>query len=526
MEPVILPAFQRGGNSVSKRALISLSDKSGILEFAKELVELGYEILSTGGTKAFLEQNGVAITSVDSVTNFPEILDGRVKTLNPMIHGGLLAKHDDPSHQAQLEEHKITPIQVVCVNLYPFRETISKPDVAFEDAIENIDIGGPSMLRSAAKNHQYVTVITDASDYAEVLEQLKETGETTLETRRKLAAKVFRQTAAYDALIASYMTDLTGEEFPESLTLTYERKQSLRYGENPHQKAAFYKRPLGSDFSIASATQLHGKELSYNNIQDANAAIQIIKEFKIPAAVAVKHMNPCGVGTGETISAAFNKAFEADSTSIFGGIVALNREVDAATAKVLAGIFLEIIIAPSFSEEAITMLTAKKNIRLLTISYEQTKKDAWNTVSVEGGLLVQSPDAFGLTDADVKVVTDREPTAEEWKALELGWSVVKHVKSNAIVVATEDMTVGVGAGQMNRVGSAKIALEQAGDLAKGAGLASDAFFPMNDTVEVAAKAGITAIIQTGGSVKDQDSIDKANEYGIAMVFTGVRHFKH
>ena len=301
---------------VSKRALISLSDKSGILEFAKELELLGYEILSTGGTKAFLEQNGVAITSVDQVTNFPEILDGRVKTLNPMIHGGLLAKHDDPSHQAQLEEHQITPIQVVCVNLYPFRDTISKPDVAFEDAIENIDIGGPSMLRSAAKNHQYVTVVTDASDYDEVLAQLKETGETTLETRRKLAAKVFRHTAAYDALIAGYMTDLTGEEFPELLTLTYERKQSLRYGENPHQQAAFYKRPLGSDFSIASATQLHGKELSYNNIQDANAAIQIVKEFKLPAAVAVKHMNPCGVGTGETISAAFNKAYEADSTSI------------------------------------------------------------------------------------------------------------------------------------------------------------------------------------------------------------------
>ena len=511
---------------MSKRALISVSDKSGILEFAKELEQLGYEILSTGGTKSFLEQNGVAIIPVDQVTNFPEILDGRVKTLNPMIHGGLLAKHDDPSHQAQLEEHKITPIQVVCVNLYPFRETISKPDVAFEDAIENIDIGGPSMLRSAAKNHQYVTVLTDASDYEEVLVQLKETGETTLETRRKLAAKVFRHTAAYDALIAGYMTDLTGEEFPELLTLTYERKQALRYGENPHQKAAFYKRPLGSDFSLASATQLHGKELSYNNIQDANAAIQMIKEFEIPAAVAVKHMNPCGVGTGETISAAFNKAYEADPTSIFGGIVALNREVDATTATVLSGIFLEIIIAPSFSEQAIAMLTAKKNIRLLTISYEQTKKDAMNTVSVEGGLLVQSPDTFGLKEATVKVVTDREPTEEEWKALELGWNVVKHVKSNAIVVATEDMTIGVGAGQMNRVGSAKIALEQAGARAKGAGLASDAFFPMNDTVEAAAKAGITAIIQPGGSIKDQDSIDLANEYGIAMVFTGVRHFKH
>ncbi len=509
-----------------KRALISVSDKSGILEFAKELEQLGYEILSTGGTAAYLEKNGVVITPVDQVTKFPEILDGRVKTLNPMIHGGLLAKHDDPSHQAQLEEHSITPIQVVCVNLYPFRETISKPTVTVEDAIENIDIGGPSMLRSAAKNHQYVTVITDSADYAEVLEQLKETGETSLETRRKLAAKVFRHTASYDALIADYMTNLSGEDFPELLTLTYERKQALRYGENPHQKAAFYQKPLGSDFSIASAEQLHGKELSYNNIQDANAAIQMIKEFEIPAAVAVKHMNPCGVGTGDTISGAFQKAYEADSTSIFGGIVALNREVDAATAKILAGIFLEIVIAPSFSEEAIAMLTAKKNIRLLTISYEQSKKDKWNTVSVEGGLLVQSPDSFGLQDANLKVVTNREPTTEEWEAMTLAWNVVKHVKSNAIVVATADMTIGIGAGQMNRVGSARIALEQAGERANGAALASDAFFPMNDTVEAAAKAGITAIIQTGGSVKDQDSIDKANEYGIAMVFTGIRHFKH
>ncbi|TQR17682.1 bifunctional phosphoribosylaminoimidazolecarboxamide formyltransferase/IMP cyclohydrolase [Psychrobacillus vulpis] len=511
---------------MSKRALLSVSDKSGILEFAKELEQLGYEILSTGGTKAFLQENGVAITPVDQVTNFPEILDGRVKTLNPMIHGGLLAKHDDPSHQAQLEEHGISPIEIVCVNLYPFRETISKPDVTTEDAIENIDIGGPAMLRASAKNHQYVTVITDSTDYDEVLAELKTDGKTTLVTRRKLAAKVFRHTAAYDAMIAGFMTDLTGEEFPELLTLTYERKQALRYGENPHQKAAFYKRPLGSDFSIASATQLHGKELSYNNIQDANAAIQIVKEFNLPAAVAVKHMNPCGVGTGDTIAAAFQKAYEADETSIFGGIIALNREVDAETAKTLAGIFLEIIIAPSFSEEAISMLTAKKNIRLMTISFEQTKKDALNTVSVEGGLLVQSPDTFGLKDADVKVVTDREPTAEEWKALELGWNVVKHVKSNAIVVATEDMTIGVGAGQMNRVGSAKIALEQAGERAQGAALASDAFFPMNDTVETAAKAGITAIIQPGGSVKDEDSIQKANEYGIAMVFTRIRHFKH
>ncbi|MEK5233517.1 bifunctional phosphoribosylaminoimidazolecarboxamide formyltransferase/IMP cyclohydrolase [Lysinibacillus sp. FSL K6-0232] len=508
---------------MTKRALISVSNKDGILEFAKELVALGYEILSTGGTKKMLQDNAVAVTAVDEVTRFPEILDGRVKTLNPMIHGGLLGKFDDASHQAQMNEHGIEPIEIVCVNLYPFVETISKPNVTWEDAIENIDIGGPTMLRSAAKNHQYVTVIVDSNDYANVLEELKANGATTIETRRKLAAKVFRHTAAYDSYISNYLTE---EEFPESLTLTYELKQNLRYGENPHQQAAFYQKRLGSDFSLAYATQLHGKELSYNNIQDGNAALQIVKEFDMPAAVAVKHMNPCGVGTGDTLGAAFDKAYEADPTSIFGGIIALNREVDAATAEKLSHIFLEIIIAPAFSQEALDILTQKKNIRLLTIPFEQAKQDQFNVVSVEGGLLVQEPDCYGFGDAEIQVVTDREPTEEEWEALKLGWSVVKHVKSNAIVVTDAHMTLGVGAGQMNRVGAAKIAFEQAGEKAQGAALASDAFFPMSDTVEAAAAAGITAIIQPGGSIKDQDSIDKANEYGIAMVFTGVRHFKH
>lgn len=509
-----------------KRALLSVSDKSGILEFAQELEKMDYEILSTGGTKRFLEENGVSITAVDEITKFPEILGGRVKTLHPLVHGGLLAKHDDAQHQSEMAENGISPIDIVCVNLYPFRETISKPDVTVEDAIENIDIGGPTMLRSAAKNHAYVTVIVDSEDYAIVTSELRDQNATTPETRRRLAAKVFRHTAAYDSYISNYLTDLTGEEYPNQLTLTYELQQPLRYGENPHQKAAFYRSPLGSDFSIASAEQLHGKELSYNNIQDANAALQIIKEFKMPAAVAVKHMNPCGVGTGETISAAFAKAYEADSTSIFGGIVALNREVDAETAKQLAGIFLEIIIAPAFSKEAMEILTQKKNIRLLTILFDGTKQDKWNTVTVEGGLLVQQPDTFGYEDAEIQVATERQPTDAEIEALKLGWSVVKHVKSNAIVVSNSDMTVGIGAGQMNRVGSAKIALEQAGEKAVGAIMASDAFFPMSDTVEAAAKAGIKAIIQPGGSKKDQESIDMANAHGIAMVFTGVRHFKH
>lgn len=511
---------------MTKRALISVSDKSGVLEFAKELVALGYEVLSTGGTKKHLQDNGVPVTSVDEVTKFPEILGGRVKTLNPMIHGGLLAKYDDAEHQAQMKEHGIEPIEIVCVNLYPFVETISKPDVTFEDAIENIDIGGPTMLRSAAKNQQYVTVIVDANDYEGVLAELKDAGQTTLQTRRRLAAKVFRHTAAYDSYISNYLSAELGEEFPEQMTLTYELKQTLRYGENPHQKAAFYQKRLASDFSVAYAEQLHGKELSYNNIQDANAALQIIKEFKQPAAVAVKHMNPCGVGTGESIAEAFNKAYEADATSIFGGIVALNREVDAKTAEQLASIFLEIIIAPSFSKEAIELLTVKKNIRLLTISFDQHTQDAFNTVSVEGGLLVQEPDRYGFDEADIQVVTDRQPTEEEWAAMRLGWSVVKHVKSNAIVITDEQMTLGIGAGQMNRVGSAKIALEQAGEKAVGAALASDAFFPMPDTVEAAIEAGITAIIHPGGSKRDQESIDAANKAGITMVLTGIRHFKH
>ena len=511
---------------MKKRALLSVSDKSGILEFAQELEKMGYELLSTGGTKKFLEENGVSITAVDEITKFPEILGGRVKTLHPLVHGGLLAKHDDAEHQSQMAENGISPIDIVCVNLYPFRETIVKPDVTVDVAIENIDIGGPTMLRSAAKNHAYVTVIVDAADYTEVLTELHNGQATLPETRRRLAAKVFRHTAAYDSYISNYLTDLTGEEYPEQLTLTYELSQTLRYGENPHQKAAFYRSPLGSDFSIANAHQVHGKELSYNNIQDANAALQIIKEFKMPAAVAVKHMNPCGVGTGETIADAFGKAYEADSTSIFGGIVALNREVDAETAKKLATIFLEIIIAPTFSDEAIELLTQKKNIRLLTIPFDSKTKDKWNTVTVEGGLLIQQPDVYGYEDADIQIATERQPTAAELAALKLGWSVVKHVKSNAIIVCNSEMTLGIGAGQMNRVGSAKIALEQAGEAARGAIMASDAFFPMSDTVEAAAQAGIKAIIQPGGSKKDQESIDKANEYGIAMVFTGIRHFKH
>lgn len=509
-----------------KRALISVSDKNGLVPFAKELAELGVEILSTGGTKRALEEAGLAVTAVSDVTGFPEILDGRVKTLHPNIHGGLLAVRDNEEHVGQLNEHGIEPIDLVVVNLYPFKETISKPDVAFADAIENIDIGGPSMLRSAAKNHKDVTVLVDPADYEGVLNELKESGGTRGETRNRLAAKVFRHTAAYDALISQFLTEQVGEQYPEQLTLTYEKKQDLRYGENPHQKAAFYREPLGDANSIARAEQLNGKALSYNNINDANAALRMIGEFSEPAAVAVKHMNPCGIGVGETLLKAYERAYEADSVSIFGGIVALNREVDGAVAEKLREIFLEIIIAPSFSEEALAILTRKKNLRLLKLDVQGGKEQEEILTAVRGGLLIQEEDHYGLDEAEMTVPTKREPTEEEWKALKLAWKAVKHVKSNAIVLANDKQTVGVGAGQMNRVGAAQIAIEQAAERIHGSAMASDAFFPMDDTVEAAGKAGITAIIQPGGSIRDEESIKKADEYGIAMVFTGVRHFKH
>ena len=513
-------------NVATKRALVSVSDKTGIIPFAQALTELGIEIISTGGTKKAFEEAGIPVTGISEVTKFPEILDGRVKTLHPNIHGGLLAVRGKEEHRKQLAEHQIQPIDLVVVNLYPFQETIANPDSTFADAIENIDIGGPSMLRSAAKNHQYVTVVVDPADYEPVLAELKEKGETTEQLRRQLAAKVFRHTAAYDAVIADYLTKQTGERFPEKLTFTFQKKLDLRYGENPHQQAAFYAKLLTGSDSLAAAKQWHGKALSYNNIQDANAALAIVREFTDPAVVAVKHMNPCGVGTGETILSAYRKAYEADPVSIFGGIVACNREIDAETAMNMKEIFLEIILAPSFSDEALHILKEKKNLRLLTLDVATHHPNDIQLTSVSGGLLVQTTDTFTLDDADMSIPTERKPTDEEWEALKLAWKVVKHVKSNAIVLAKKDRTVGIGAGQMNRVGSANIAIEQAGEEASGAVMGSDAFFPMPDTVEAAGKAGVRAIIQPGGSIRDQESIDKANEYGIAMVFTGIRHFKH
>ena len=523
---VLQEVLRKRRSKMSRRALISVSNKDGLVEFAQQLVASGFELISTGGTAQLLRGTGLPVREVNEITGFPEILGGRVKTLHPMIHGGLLAKLDQADHVAQLEEHGIVPIELVCVNLYPFQATISKAEVTLDEAIENIDIGGPTLLRAAAKNHEHVTVVVDPADYAQVGEQLQVTGNVNQILRRKLAAKVFRHTAAYDALIAGYLTDLVQEEFPEKLTLTYNLQQSLRYGENPQQKAAFYRTPLDVPHSLIQANQLQGKELSYNNINDANSALEIVREFAEPAAVAVKHANPCGVGVGETIEEAFDKAFASDPVSIFGGIVALNRPVDGKTAEKLHQVFLEIILAPSLTEEALEILATKKNLRLLTLPIEAGVTGGWQYTSLPGGLLTQARDRFTLEDANLKVVTRREPTVSEWEALKFGWKVVKHVKSNAIVVNDHEMTLGVGAGQMNRVGAAEIALRQAGEQARGAVLASDAFFPMPDTLELAAQAGITAIIQPGGSIRDQDSIEKANEYGIAMVFTGIRHFKH
>ena len=511
----------------SKRALISVSDKTGVVEFSKELANLGFEIISTGGTQKALEEAGVATLNIEEVTHFPEMLDGRVKTLHPMIHGGLLGKRDNESHVATMKEHQITAIDLVCVNLYPFKETVQKPNVTEAEIIENIDIGGPSMLRSASKNFASVTVVVDALDYENVVVEMKETGNTTPATRKALAAKAFRHTASYDALIADYLTQAIELDVPETLTISYELKQSLRYGENSHQEASFYGATLPKAYSIASAKQLHGKELSYNNIKDADACLRIIREFEEPAAVAVKHMNPCGVGIGETIFDAFSHAYESDPVSIFGGIIALNREVDLATAEKLSGIFLEIIIAPSFSEAAFELLSKKKNIRLMTLDMTTaTVGQEKEYTSVLGGLLVQDVDDVKEDPENWEVVTKRQPTEAELTALTFAYKCVKHVKSNAIVIANDVQTLGVGAGQMNRVGSVQIAIDQAKERLDGAVLSSDAFFPMSDSVELIGEMGIKAIIQPGGSIKDQESIEMADKYGITMIFTGTRHFKH
>lgn len=515
------------------KALISVSDKTGVVEFAKGLVALGWEILSTSGTMKLLKESGVQVTSVSDVTGFPEICDGRVKTLHPKIHGALLARRDIPEHMKELKDNDIDTIDLVCVNLYPFRETIAKPDVTMEDAVEHIDIGGPSMLRSAAKNWESVTVVCNPADYETILSEIKADGNTTRETRLKLSAKAYTHTAEYDMAISTYMRAQAG--LPEKLFLEYDLKQELRYGENPHQEAKFFASTVKEPFSLATAEQLNGKELSYNNIQDANATLNIAREFDEPFCVGVKHMNPCGSATGKTIAEAWKKAYEADKTSIFGGIVAANREIDLETAQMLKPIFLEIVMAPSFAPDALELLCTKKNLRVLKVDMSKDNTVRKQYVSMNGGMLVQDRDINTKPVSAEQCVTEAKPTAEQLADLEFAWKIVKHVKSNAIVVAKNGMTYGVGAGQMNRIGSAEIALKQAQATLKEEGkdimteglvLASDGFFPFNDCVALAAEYGIKAIVQPGGSIRDEDSVKLADEKGITMLFTGERHFKH
>ena len=515
------------------KALISVSDKTGVVEFAKGLVALGWEILSTSGTMKLLKESGVPVTSVSDVTGFPEICDGRVKTLHPKIHGALLARRDIPEHMKELKDNDIETIDLVCVNLYPFRETIAKPDVTMEDAVEHIDIGGPSMLRSSAKNWESVTVVCNPADYETVLSEIKAGGNTTRETRLKLSAKAYTHTAEYDMAISTYMRAQAG--LPEKLFLEYDLKQELRYGENPHQEAKFFASTVKEPFSLATAEQLNGKELSYNNIQDANATLNIAREFDEPFCVGVKHMNPCGSATGKTIAEAWKKAYEADKTSIFGGIVAANREIDLETAQMLKPIFLEIVMAPSFAPDALELLCSKKNLRVLKVDMSKDNTIRKQYVSMNGGMLVQDRDINTKPVAADQCVTELKPTVEQLADMEFAWKIVKHVKSNAIVVAKGGMTYGVGAGQMNRIGSAEIALKQAQNTLKEEGkdimteglvLASDGFFPFNDCVALAAEYGIKAIVQPGGSIRDEDSIKLADEKGITMLFTGERHFKH
>lgn len=510
-----------------KRALISVSDKTNIVEFSRELVNLGYEIISTGGTKKELELNNIKVTCISEFTGFPEILDGRVKTLHPYVHGGLLSIRDNDEHVKQVIENGIKYIDMVVVNLYPFKKTIDKPGVTLEEAIENIDIGGPSMLRSAAKNYRDVTVVCDCEDYAKVLEEIKETGNTLPSTRQNLALKVFTTTSQYDSYISNYLATQVEEDNRKTITLTYDLISSLRYGENPHQKAKFYK-DNNNTISLTNANIIQGKELSYNNIQDANAALQIAIEFKDTVVVAVKHMNPCGVGVGADLAQAWDRAYKADSTSIFGGIIATNAVVTEEVAAKMAKIFLEVIIAPSFTKEALAIFSKKPNLRLLELDFNKANTTTKQVVQVLGGVLIQDYDNGMVTKEDLVTVTNLVPSKEELDEMLFAWKVVKHVKSNAIVISKDGMTVGVGAGQMNRVGSARIALEWArqNGHTEGLTMASDAFFPFDDVVKLASEYGVTNIIQPGGSIKDQDSINTCNDLGIKMVFTKMRHFKH
>jgi len=556
------------------RALISVSDKTGVVEFARALSELNIEIISTGGTFKTLKEAGIPVIPIDQITGFPECLDGRVKTLHPAVHGGILARRDLEDHLNQIQALGIDPIDIVAINLYPFKATIQKPDVTLADAIENIDIGGPAMLRSSAKNHDGVIVLCDPADYQSVIGDLKSgakndtaNGASTVatidsvpqKTRYKLALKVFRHTAAYDAMIAGYLQTKIGEsagadqadapeiEMPEQLTLTFEKIQSLRYGENAHQQGTYYKEILPYSGALVNAVQLHGKELSYNNINDANGALECLKEFVCgidepgccgaiktgigcckPAVVAVKHANPCGVATGATLVEAYQKAHDCDPISIFGGIVALSQPVDLDTAEEISKIFVEIVLAPGFEPEALELLSRKPSVRLLQLNDIGGKPidPRLDLKKVSGGLLVQNADDILYNKEELKCVTTVIPTETQLSDMEIAMKVVKHVKSNGIVFVKDGQTIAIGPGQTNRIWAVKNAIRQCNYDMTGCVMASDAFFPFDDCVTEAAAAGAVAIIQPGGSVRDQDSIDKANELGIAMVFTGTRHFKH
>lgn len=537
---------------MKKRALVSVSDKSGVVEFCKGLVENGFEIISTGGTAKALKDAGLKVIGISEITGFPECLDGRVKTLHPNVHAGLLAMRSNPEHMSQLEKLNINTIDIVCVNLYPFKATLAK-GADFAECVENIDIGGPTMIRAAAKNYQDVAVIVDPKDYNKVLEELANGG-LSIETKRYLQYKVFAHTAVYDSLISNYLASQLNITFPNEVTFAYSKAQEMRYGENPQQQAVFYNEQFIREGSLSSAKQLWGKELSYNNINDANGALELLKEFgAVPAVVACKHANPCGVGTGKNIYEAYMRAYESDPVSVFGGILAMNGTVDRDTATEINKIFIEIVMAPSYTDEALEILKQKKNIRLLQIENISAKRaaDAFDMKKVYGGLLVQQYDESLIREEDenlfkmnakvetsilsngkektvygLGVVTERKPTKEETEAMLFAWKVVKHTKSNAIVIGKDGRTTGIGMGQTNRIWAAQQAIAHAGKEAKGSVMASDAFFPFPDCVEECVKAGITAIIQPGGSIQDKASVEAYNAAGIAMVFVGDRHFKH
>ncbi len=516
-----------------KQALISVSDKAGVADFARELVNLGYHILSTGGTAKLLAKEGIACQEVADYTGFPEMLDGRVKTLDPHIHAGILARRPVEAHMKALEEHKIDPIDIVCVNLYPFEQTIARPDCTFELAIENIDIGGPTMIRAAAKNHESVAVVVDPKDYKRVIDEIKANGEVSAATRLELAKKVFSHTARYDAAISNFLTSLDEEKkptkkFPDVFTRQWVKVQDMRYGENPHQQAAFYREHNVAPGLLAGYKQLHGKELSYNNISDSDAAWEAARSFTAPACIIMKHANPCGAAVAMSVFEAYKKAFSCDPKSAFGGIIAFNREVDDKTAAEIGHQFAEVVIAPSYTKEALAVFEQKKNLRILVVANGATHND-YEFKRVGGGLLVQTPDIQLCSEDALRVVTKKQPTSEQIADMMFAWNIARFVKSNTIVYARGGMTLGVGAGQMSRVDSAKIAAmkaEEFGHSLKGCAVASDAFFPFRDGLDVVVDHGATAVIQPGGSIRDPEVIAAADERGIVMVFTGERHFRH